>query len=74
MLRFATVLVLLTSGAAPDAGPVICQPGATRCGNLHMKSQTAERCNAAGTQWVVEVTCVTLCNDGSCSFAAPSNY
>lgn len=65
--------VALASCTTPDAGAMICTPGTTRCGNQRMKSQTAERCNATGTQWVVEAVCMTLCTSGSCS-VPPSSY
>ncbi len=48
------------AGMLPDDGP--CTPMATRC-----NGNDVEVCNAAGTMWMVQMSCTTFCQDATCA-------
>ena len=36
---------------------------------LRCNGNNVEVCNAAGTMWMVQMTCTTFCQDGTCALA-----
>ncbi len=58
----------------PDAGPVICVAGSTRCGDPALKSQPVYRCNEAGTEWEKAAGCMNRCKDGACLAMGDTPY